>query len=143
MPKKHQTREEMEKAVAELQEEHMKMDIEFARLYGRAPSTDLPPQRSFHTHRLTRDEIEATIGSMQSERQRQDEESLRLDAERLRLDAERLRLIRERKRIEQDSHQLWGVFYGFFGRKVPSSTPSRDADSTSKLQKSATYKPAS
>src|SRR3989344_3562875 len=136
MPKKHQTREEMEKAVAELQEEHMKMDIEFARLYGRAPSTDLPPQRSFHTHRLTRDEIEATIGSMQSERQRQDEESLRLDAERL-------RLIRERKRIEQDSHQLWGVFYGFFGRKVPSSTPSRDADSASKLQKRATYKPAS
>ena len=96
MPKKSQTREEMERAVGKLQEERLKMDMEFSKLYGREEPTYLPQQKS--SRRLTCDEMETAMRSMQIERQRQDEENRRLVAERQ-------RLIREQQRLEQDSHQ--------------------------------------
>ena len=124
MPKTYQTREEMDEAVAKLQEERRRMEIEFVKLYGEKP-VYLPRQTS--THPLTRDEMETALRSVQAERQRQDEESLRLAAEGQ-------RLTRERERLERDSRQSWGGFSGWFGQKVSSSTPSRDADSEKWLE---------
>ncbi len=100
MPKlKFLTREEMEKAVSDLQKERQEMDAAFFELYGRNPS--YPPTPPLH--RLTQSEIEESMRAVQAEKQKQDEERLRLAQERRELE-------QEWRRLEQDSHLLGWLF---------------------------------